>query len=71
MKKITLSCIRVDKSFKRRKRFNLCFLAFVILLLSMIYYFVDQNEVLSYIFILSFIIFPAYVIGVSPLMAKK
>ena len=33
MKKITLPCNEVDKNFKRRMKFNLCFLAFVILLL--------------------------------------
>lgn len=71
MKKRILSCNEVDKNFKRRMKFNLYFLVFIVLLLSMIYYFVDQNEVLSYVLIVSFISFPAYVIGVSPLMAKK
>lgn len=52
-------------------KFNFYFLVFIILLLSMIYYFVNQDEVLSYVLIVSFISFPAYVIGVSPLMAKK
>jgi len=71
MKKIILSCNGVDKNFKRRMKFNFYFLVFIALLLSMIYYFVEQNEVLSYILIVSFISFPAYVIGVSPLIAKK
>ncbi|MDU0136455.1 hypothetical protein RUW72_27790, partial [Klebsiella pneumoniae] len=59
------------KNSKRRMKFNFYFLVFIILLLSMIYYFVNQDEVLSYVLIVSFISFPAYVIGVSPLMAKK
>ncbi|EKS54381.1 hypothetical protein GCFR_02039 [Citrobacter freundii ATCC 8090 = MTCC 1658 = NBRC 12681] len=71
MKKRMLSCNDIDKNSKRRMKFNFYFLVFIMLLLSMIYYFVNQDEVLSYILIVSFISFPAYVIGVSPLMAKK